>query len=57
MKIRGCDLLVLVMIGLSGRQPVRDLWQRKDLGVFTDSFTAKGRVFPVSLREKVLLRG
>lgn len=30
------------MIGLSGKQPVRDLWQRKDLGVFKDSFTAKG---------------
>ena len=30
------------MIGLSGRQPVRDLWQRKDLGIFKDSFTAKG---------------
>ena len=30
------------MIGLSGKQPVRDLWQRKDLGIFKDSFTAKG---------------
>jgi hypothetical protein len=30
------------MIGLSGTQPVRDLWERKDLGVFKDSFTAKG---------------
>ena len=29
------------MIGLSGSQPVRDLWQREDLGKFTDSFTAK----------------
>ena len=27
-------------IGLSGKQKVRDLWARKDLGVFTDSFTA-----------------
>jgi len=30
------------MIGLSGKQPVRDLWERKDLGTFKDSFTAKG---------------
>ena len=30
------------MLGLSGKQPVRDLWQRKNLGTFTDSFTAKG---------------
>lgn len=29
------------MIGLSGPQPVRDLWQRKDLGLFKESFTAK----------------
>ena len=29
------------MIGLSGKQPVRDLWQRKDLGTFKDAFTAK----------------
>jgi alpha-galactosidase len=28
-------------IGLSGDQPVRDLWAREDLGVFSDSFTAK----------------
>ncbi len=27
-------------IGLSGSQPVRDLWARKDLGQFKDSFTA-----------------
>jgi alpha-galactosidase len=27
-------------IGLSGAQPVRDLWARKDLGQFKDSFTA-----------------
>ncbi len=27
-------------IGLSGSQPVRDLWGRKDLGEFKDSFTA-----------------
>jgi alpha-galactosidase len=25
-------------LGLSGKQPVRDLWQQKDLGVFTDEF-------------------
>ena len=30
------------MIGLSGKQPVRDLWARKNLGGFKDSFTAKG---------------
>jgi len=29
------------MIGLSGKQPVRDLWARKDLGTFKDAFTAK----------------
>jgi alpha-galactosidase len=28
-------------IGLSGEQMVRDLWERKDLGYFTDSYTAK----------------
>ena len=27
-------------IGLSGRQKVRDLWERKDLGYYTDSYTA-----------------
>lgn len=27
-------------IGLAGKQPVRDLWARKDLGEFEDSFTA-----------------
>ena len=27
-------------IGLSGRQKVRDLWQRKDLGAYTEGFTA-----------------
>jgi len=27
-------------IGLSGKQPVRDLWARKDLGTFKDGFTA-----------------
>jgi len=26
-------------IGLAGRQPVRDLWQRKDLGAFPNAFT------------------
>lgn len=29
------------MIGLSGRQKVRDLWQRKDLGHYSGSFTAE----------------
>lgn len=29
-------------IGLSGRQPVRDLWARQDLGDFVGQFTAKG---------------
>ncbi len=29
-------------VGLSGAQPVRDLWARKDLGEFKDSFTAQG---------------
>jgi len=29
-------------IGLSGRQPVRDLWARQDLGEFNRHFTAKG---------------
>jgi|WetSurMetagenome_2_1015567.scaffolds.fasta_scaffold92417_2 hypothetical protein len=28
------------MIGLSGKQKVRDLWERKELGEFNDSFTA-----------------
>ncbi len=28
-------------IGLKGRQKVRDLWQRKDLGYYSGSFTAK----------------
>jgi alpha-galactosidase len=27
-------------LGLKGRQPVRDLWQRRDLGVTPDEFTA-----------------
>jgi alpha-galactosidase len=27
-------------LGLRGRQPVRDLWMRKNLGVFKDTFTA-----------------
>jgi alpha-galactosidase len=36
------DITVLwEQIGLSGSQPVRDLWLEKDLGSFTDSFTAK----------------
>jgi len=29
------------MIGLSGRQKVRDLWRRKDLGRYLESFTAE----------------
>ena len=29
-------------IGLSGNQPVRDLWARKNIGEFKDSFTAQG---------------
>jgi alpha-galactosidase len=28
-------------LGVSGKQAVRDLWQRKDLGAFTDSFAAE----------------
>ncbi len=28
-------------LGISGPQPVRDLWRKKDLGVRTDSFTAE----------------
>jgi hypothetical protein len=28
-------------IGLAGGQPVRDLWQKLDLGEFRDSFTAR----------------
>jgi alpha-galactosidase len=27
-------------LGLQGRQPVRDLWQRRDLGVTQKEFTA-----------------
>lgn len=27
-------------LGLTGGQPVRDLWQQKDLGIFTDAFAA-----------------
>jgi alpha-galactosidase len=27
-------------LGLSGKQKARDLWRQKDLGNFTDSFTA-----------------
>jgi alpha-galactosidase len=26
---------------VSGRQPVRDLWQQRDLGTFSDRFTAQ----------------
>ena len=28
-------------IGVSGRQPVRDLWQHRDLGTFADRFATK----------------
>lgn len=28
-------------LGIKGPQPVRDLWRQKDMGVFSDSFTAK----------------
>ena len=28
-------------LGLEGRQPVRDLWQQKNLGVFADSFSTQ----------------
>jgi alpha-galactosidase len=28
-------------LGLSGKQPVRDLWQQKDLGSFADEFKTK----------------
>ena len=28
-------------LGLAGKQAVRDLWRQKDLGDFTDSFSAK----------------
>jgi alpha-galactosidase len=27
-------------LGLLGRQPVRDLWRRQDLGAFADKFSA-----------------
>jgi alpha-galactosidase len=27
-----------VELKLNGRQPVRDLWQQKDLGIFKDAF-------------------
>ena len=28
-------------LGLSGKQPVRDLWRQKDLGKFADQFQAR----------------
>ncbi|MCX6227557.1 MAG: NPCBM/NEW2 domain-containing protein [Bacteroidia bacterium] len=31
-------------VGLKGTQPVRDLWEKKDLGKFSGKFTAKGLV-------------
>ncbi len=39
-------------IGLKGRQKVRDLWQRKDLGAFRDSYTAS----KLKQHEHVLLK-
>jgi alpha-galactosidase len=27
-------------LGVSGRQPVRDLWQQRDLGTFANEFSA-----------------
>jgi alpha-galactosidase len=39
-------------IGLSGSQPVRDLWAREDIGEFTDSFTASG----LDQHENVLIK-
>jgi len=39
-------------IGLSGSQPVRDLWARKDLGVFEDGFTARN----LGLHENMMLK-
>jgi alpha-galactosidase len=41
---RGSDARAVIAnwsdLGLSGKQLVRDLWQRKDLGAFTDAFSA-----------------
>jgi alpha-galactosidase len=41
---RGSDAKAVVAqwsdLGLTGKQPVRDLWQRKDLGAFNDLFSA-----------------
>jgi alpha-galactosidase len=38
-------------LGLKGKQTVRDLWRQKDLGTFTDTFTAKvGRHGTVLIR-------
>jgi len=28
-------------LGISGKQPVRDLWRKKDLGTFDGSFSAE----------------
>jgi hypothetical protein len=39
-------------IGLKGSQTVRDLWEKKDLGMFKDSFTAKN----LSRHEHLLIR-
>jgi alpha-galactosidase len=38
-------------LGLKGRQPVRDLWQQKNLGTFADAFTA-----PVPAHGALLLK-
>ena len=40
------------MIGLKGKQKVRDLWEQKDLGKFKDFFTAKA----LSKHEHLLLK-
>jgi len=45
------------MIGLSGRQKVRDLWQRKDLGRYAGSFTAENLPQHGSMLLKVGSRG
>jgi len=44
-------------LGLSGKQPVRDLWQRRDLGTFETGFTASGLGWHESLMVKVGRQG
>ena len=44
-------------IGLSGEQPVRDLWRRRDLGTFDASFTAADLGWHESLIVKVGRKG